>query len=77
MLRHWPGQWHDASQAGALHEAGRLHLSADKAWHLLGWRPRWDFSETIARTVEWYRRVSQDVTAAPSLTREQIEAFQS
>jgi CDP-glucose 4,6-dehydratase len=77
MLRHWPGQWHDGSQAGARHEAGRLHLSADKAWHLLGWRPRWDFAETIARTVQWYRRVHEDHTAAAAVTRAQITDFQS
>ena len=59
LLLHWPGNpgWRDASQPGALHEAGLLHLVADRAQQQLGWRPRWDFATTAARTVGWYHRV--------------------
>ena len=37
-LQHWPGAWNDLSGAGAVHEAGRLHLQIDKASHQLGWQ---------------------------------------
>lgn len=57
-LQHWPGSWSDLSDASAPHEAGKLHLQIDKAHHRLGWRPRWPFSSTIARTVRWYRQVN-------------------
>ena len=57
MLSHWPGRWEAAPQAQAPHEAGLLHLQVDKAHHQLGWRPRWDFDTTVARTVDWYRQV--------------------
>ncbi len=33
-----------------------MSLSNDKAYHLLGWQPQWDFSETIKYTVEWYKQ---------------------
>ena len=56
-LKHWPGSWVDVSELEALHEAGRLNLQIDKAHHVLGWRPRWDFVQTVARTVCWYRSV--------------------
>jgi len=59
MLSHWPGRWKAAPQAQAPHEAGLLHLQIDKARHLLGWRPRWDFETTVERTVGWYRDVAQ------------------
>ena len=36
-------------------EAGLLHLNSDKARQVLGWRPRWDFRETVGKTVAWYR----------------------
>lgn len=36
-----------------LHEAHLLRLDASKS-RRLGWRPRWDFRETIARTADWY-----------------------
>lgn len=58
-LIHWPGRWRDLSDPAAPHEAGRLHLQIDKAHHQLGWRPRWDFATTVARTVGWYRDVHQ------------------
>ncbi|MHA3960294.1 CDP-glucose 4,6-dehydratase [Synechococcus sp. LTW-G] len=57
MLQHWNGTWVDAHDASAPHEAGLLHLQIDKAHHQLGWRPRWDFDETLERTVRWYKDV--------------------
>lgn len=57
VLKHWPGRWEDRSDPKALHEAGLLQLSTDKAHALLGWSPVWDFSQTIEQTVLWYRSV--------------------
>ncbi len=61
LLQHWPGAegWCDASDPAAPHEAGLLHLVADRAHLQLGWQPRWTFATTAARTAEWYRRVHQ------------------
>lgn len=58
VLRHWPGDWQDRSDPNAPHEAGKLNLTTDKAFHLLGWRPQWDFETTIRKTLEWYRAAS-------------------
>jgi CDP-glucose 4,6-dehydratase len=55
VLRHWPGSWEDCSDPKAPHEATLLCLSIEKARRLLAWQPRWDFRETVARTVLWYR----------------------
>lgn len=75
VLKHWPGEWTDCSDPAAVHEAGKLNLATDKAFHLLGWQPRWDFAETIQKTVEWYR--STDGGSHPvELTRSQIQEFQ-
>lgn len=57
-FRHWPGSWLDISDPHAPHEANRLHLQIDKSFHYLGWRPCWDFSTTIERTVNWYKSVN-------------------
>lgn len=77
VLKHWPGQWVDASDPHAVHEATLLRLSTDKAHSLLGWRPVWSFTETVARTVQWYRCVSElsDTDTAARLTREQFAAY--
>jgi len=55
IIKHWPGEWIDQSDPNAPHEANLLHLQIDKAHHLLGWQPRWDYATTISRTVGWYR----------------------
>lgn len=57
VLRSWPGEWEDLSDLSSPHEAGKLHLQIDKAYHLLSWRPQWDFRMTVSRTVDWYRAV--------------------
>ena len=77
ILKHRPGQsgrWEDRSDPHAPHEASLLNLSIEKAFHLLRWRPVWDFQETVARTTEWYTRVEQS-NPPLALTRAQIAAY--
>lgn len=74
ILRHWPGSWIDQSDPRARHEAGRLDLSTDRAFHQLGWSPRWDFARTIAETIRWYRRFEAGESAR-DLCLEQIESY--
>lgn len=74
ILGHWSGTWLDRSDPTARHEAGRLDLSIDRAYHRLGWTPRWDFSRTIAETVQWYRSFL-DGGEARALCLEQIESY--
>ena len=76
ILTHWPGSWIDQSDATAPHEAGRLNLAWDKAFHQLGWQPRWDFSETIARTLAWYQGAAQANTDCLGLTQSDIRAYE-
>ena len=78
LLHHWPGRWEDRSDPQAPHEAGLLNLATAKAAQLLGWRPRWDFRQTMAATVRWYRTAqTRGEAAAAALTREQIAAYQA
>lgn len=64
IMMHWPGSWIDESDATAPHEAGRLNLAWDRAFHQLGWEPLWDFPTTVGRTIEWYRAfISAEVPA--------------
>lgn len=77
VLRHWPGRWEDRSDKSAVHEAGLLALATDKAHHLLGWEPVWDFRQTVEQTVSWYRRIAADPALATRLTAAQISAYTS
>jgi len=77
VLKHWKGKWQDRSDPHALHEAGLLNLATDKAHHLLGWRPAWDFEETVAKTITWYRDTRECATPRDfqSLTTAQVTAY--
>ena len=77
ILKNWPGSWEDHSDANAVHEAALLHLDIKKSRTVLGWRPVWDFSESIARTVEWYRHTAERHGSIPDFTNNQISAFES
>ena len=76
VLQHWPGTWLDQSDPSQPHEAGLLHLVSDKAQQQLGWRPRWDFTTTVERTVSWYRQVHQGQASALVCCLADLEAFQ-
>lgn len=77
ILKHWPGSWEDECDPNAPHEAGKLNLATDKAFHTLGWRPRWNFEVTIEKTVEWYREAARckNATDFHELTVRQIEEY--
>jgi CDP-glucose 4,6-dehydratase len=64
VLSLWPGTWKDLSGSSAVHEASRLHLQIDKAYHLLRWQPRWPFAVTVERTVRWFRAFDSGVSAS-------------
>ncbi len=74
VLQHWPGEWVDQSDPRAVHEAGLLQLSTDKAHSLLRWAPVWTFPEAIAQTTRWYRECRETESAA-ALTSNQIAAY--
>jgi CDP-glucose 4,6-dehydratase len=77
IFKTWPGQWRDASEPTAHHEAGLLSLAWDKAFHQLDWQPRWDFAETIARTVNWYRSASLPSADWLELTQADIRSYEA
>jgi CDP-glucose 4,6-dehydratase len=75
IVKHWSGRWEDRSTPDAVHEAKLLNLAIDKAHHLLGWRPKWDFEIAVRNTVDWYREVFQGNASASEMTRAQIAAY--
>ena len=71
----WPAplRW-EIDEGPHPHEAHYLALDSAKARERLGWAPRWELPETIARIVEWYAalRDGEDMRAA---TLRQLDAF--
>lgn len=54
------GTLRDLSDPNALHEAKLLMLDISKAKFRLGWEPRMDIDQTVALTVDWYRRYTDE-----------------
>lgn len=77
LLKSWPGGWQDCFDPKAKHEATLLNLSTDKALHLLSWKPLWNFEQTVAETVSWYRTVSLNQTAARECTLRQLGDYEA
>lgn len=61
--KHWQGRWKDISSESAPHEANRLNLQIDKAFHDLNWAPIWDFEVTCSRTINWYKSYYSGLSA--------------
>jgi CDP-glucose 4,6-dehydratase len=76
ILKNRRGSWEDVSDPAALHEATLLNLSIQKAKRLIGWQPRWNFEETIKRTVTWYDQVHRNTVTPIEITRFQIAEYQ-
>ena len=76
LLKHVEGDWNDASDPMASHEASKLNLAIDKAFHLLQWQPVWGFERTMEETAGWYSEEFEgvDIQAA---TKTQIELYQN
>ena len=70
------GEWRDESEPGAPHEATLLQLDIARAGRMLGWRPRWNFEEAVAMTVDWYGAVARGESSLERC-RTQIAAYET
>ncbi len=69
------GTWSDQSDPNAPHEASKLNLATDKAFHLLNWVPVWNFDAALRQTALWYTADAQGADMQ-AFTKEQIRAFE-
>jgi CDP-glucose 4,6-dehydratase len=75
MLKHFDGSWQDNSDSKAVHEASLLNLSIDKAYHKLGWRPKWNFQKSVKMTADWYKVINESQLNSVKITQEQIKEY--
>jgi CDP-glucose 4,6-dehydratase len=60
IVRHWGrGEVRVVGEKRALVEHNLLQLDCAKARHALGWRPVYDFEQTLATTASWYQHQQQ------------------
>ena len=74
ILKWRAGAWVDRSDPAAVHEAGLLNLDIRKARRILGWKPRWNFAETVRQTVDWYSAVAEGADPI-GITQRQIGEY--
>jgi CDP-glucose 4,6-dehydratase len=74
LLSHTGGSWAPTVEPNAPHEAAKLHLATEKAYHLLGWEPVWSFQDTVSMTASWYLQAAAGIDPG-ELTRSQIAIF--
>ena len=55
LVGDWPELNYEVTANPQPHEAGLLQLDSAKANAHLGWRPVWNFDDTIRHTASWYR----------------------
>ena len=67
-------RWASVPQPNAPREAGFLALDASKLKSVLGWRPRWNIEEVVAKTAEGYKELCAGVPAADVMGK-QIEEY--
>jgi len=73
----WPGaRVHHGSDDPAAPEAGWLALDGAKARMRLGIRPVWTLTQTVQRTMHWYR-AQRDGTSARDLCEGDIRAYEA
>jgi len=77
IIEKWgSGSWKWISREKVHHECSLLNLSIEKAYHKLQWLPKWNFDETIERTVEWYQQAHQEPSLLHEFTLRQIKEHQ-
>lgn len=59
FLKYTGGSWVDVANNLEPHEASKLNLAIDKAFHLLDWKPTWSFETGVWQTAMWYMSVHQ------------------
>jgi CDP-glucose 4,6-dehydratase len=66
------GSWLDVSDPGSLHEAGLLKLDISRARTELEWQPKWNATQAIQQTIDWYKK---DILQQADYTFQQIKAY--
>ena len=75
IFKTWRGTWVDVSNPKEFHEAKLLNLQIDKAYKELGWYPRWSFSQTVKRTIKWYKDIYEGNKTPEEACLEDIKDF--
>ncbi|TGE07940.1 CDP-glucose 4,6-dehydratase [Hymenobacter fodinae] len=75
-LKIWgSGSYEQPSLTNQPHEAGLLQLDISKATTKLKWQPKYTAANAIHKTLNWYKALQANKSAASQLVRADIEAY--
>ena len=75
FLKKWGSGSYTIAKDNEAREANYLQLDISKAKNVLGWFPKYDFEESIEKTVEWYKAYYEDKGNINNVTEKQIRAY--
>jgi CDP-glucose 4,6-dehydratase len=75
ISKYWSGLKVTNTIDNNFHEANRLNLQTDKSFHYLQWRPKWDFENSVKRTIEWYKKIQNSNITAREVCLFDIEEY--
>ena len=73
-LKYWNGNITESEEEVDFHESTHLSICSERSKNLLGWEPRWNFSQSIKETITWYRKAAEGADPK-DLTKSQIEKY--
>ena len=73
--KYLPFSWEILDQDNNFYEAPFIGLEIKKANKLLNWQPKYNFEESVKKTMLWYKNYYQDPKATFDLCKNQIEDF--
>jgi CDP-glucose 4,6-dehydratase len=71
----WQGNFELDTSGNHPHEANLLLLDNTKAKTLLGWKPKYNVTETLQRTFNWYKMYYENKWRIEQLALEEINQF--
>ncbi len=80
VIRLWgDGSYRVESDGKQLHEAHTLRLDCSKAFHRLGWTPKYNVRKALESTIDWYAKFYSGVhgNALLDFTLDQIKAYEA
>ena len=75
FLKNWGGGSYTIAKDNEAREANYLQLDISKAKSVLRWFQKYDFEESIEKTVEWYKAYYEDKRNINNVTEKQIRAY--
>ena len=75
ISKYWSGLKVKNTITNNFHEANKLNLQTDKSFHHLKWRPKWDFENSVRRTIEWYKKIQDSKISASKACLFDIEEY--